>query len=319
MMPDYNSKNISYPSQLAIFLGLTCAGIFIGLFISIALWSMMTHRPVLMIESDIMKPEFYNAIMTMQVVSTFFIFFVPVYFFAMICYRKPYKYLGYNFHFNYKQVFLLVGILLLTFPLSGALANLNKILPIPEHWAVKFKAMEAAREAQEAALIQITSFSKYIISLIVIALLPAVFEETFFRGGMQNLFTRWFKGPWIAIIFTGIIFSLVHLSYYGFLVRFALGIALGLIFYYSGSLWLNILCHFLFNGIQVTILYVMTVGGIKDKKDIESNFPLWIGIVALALLFYLFKSFKQRSEIEKAKYVEEIFFDDEFHNWTNQL
>ena len=319
MMPDYNSKNISYPSQLAIFLGLAGAGVFIGSFISIAIWVMMTHQPVMAIESDMMKPEFYNAIMTIQAVSTFFIFFIPVYFFALICYRKPFKYLGYNFHFNYRQIFLLIIILILTFPLSGALANLNKILPIPEHWAIKFKAMEAAREAQEAALIQITSFSKYIISLIVIAFLPAVVEETFFRAGMQNFLTRWFKGPWIAIILTGIIFSLVHLSYYGFLVRFALGIILGLVFYYSGSVWLNILFHFLFNGIQVTALYVMTMKGIKDNKDIESSFPLWAGVIALTLIFYLFKIFKQRSEIEKAKYVEEITLDDEFHNWTNQL
>ncbi len=318
MVQDYNSKNISYPSQLAIFLGLICAGIFFGSILSIGIWTMMTHRPMLMIETDMMKPEFYNAIMAMQVVSTFFIFFVPVYFFAVICYRNPNKYLGYNFHFNSKQVILLIGILILTFPLSGALANLNKILPIPEHWAMKFKAMEAAREAQEAALIQITSFSKYIISLFVIAFLPAFVEETFFRGGMQNFLTRWFKEPWVAIILTSVIFSLIHLSYYGFLVRFALGMVLGLIFYYSRSLWLNILFHFLFNGIQVTILYVMTINGIKDKKDIESNFPLWIGVIALVLILYLFKIFKRRSEIERAKHVEVISPDDEFHNWTNQ-
>jgi len=44
---------------------------------------------------------------------------------------------------------------------------------------------------------------------------------------------------------TSIIFSIIHLSFYGFLVRFALGIVLGFIFYYSGSLWLSILFHFL--------------------------------------------------------------------------
>src|SRR5665811_130125 len=209
MMPDYSSKNIRYPSQLAIFLGLTGAGVFIGSLASIAVWMMMTNRSVFTIETDMLNAQYYYAIMMMQVISTFFIFFVPVHFFALICYRKPFTYLGFNFRFNYKQVLLLIGILILTLPLSGALSTLNKILPISEYWAAKFKAMELAREAQEAALININSFSRFIISMIVIAFLPALFEETFFRAGFQNLFTRWFKGPWVAIIFTAVIFSLI--------------------------------------------------------------------------------------------------------------
>ena len=315
MMPDSNSKNIGYPSQLAILIGLTGGGLIIAAMASFAIWSMMTGQSFPLREEDILQPKYYNVNMVLQAVSTFFIFFVPVHFFAAICYRKPLQYMGFNFRFNFKQILLVIGILILTFPLSGALGTLNKILPISQYWAAKFKAMELAREAQEAALININSFSKYIISLLVIGLLPAVFEEIFFRGGVQNLLTRWFKGPWVAIIFTAIIFSLIHLSYYGFLVRFALGMVLGFIFYYSGSLWLNILLHFLFNGIQVTALYVMTMNGVKDK-NVEDNFPIWIGLIALALLVYLFKLFKQTSAIKQSQYVEEITLDDEFHNWT---
>lgn len=315
MMPDYNSKNIRYPSQLAIFLGLTGGGLIIGSLASLAVWTMMTGQPFPLKAEDILQPQYYKVNMVLQAVSTFFIFFVPVHFFAAICYRKPFDYMGFNFRFNFKQVLLVIAILILTFPLSGALATLNKILPISEYWAAKFKAMELAREAQEAALININSFSRYIISLFVIALLPAIFEETFFRGGLQNLFTRWFKGPWVAILLTAVIFSLIHLSYYGFLVRFALGVVLGFIFYYSRSLWLNILLHFLFNGVQVTALYIMTMKGVKDK-NVEDNFPLWMGLIALAFLFFLFKVFKQTSAIKQSQYVEEITLDDEFHNWT---
>ena len=315
MMPDYNSRNIRYPSQLAILLGLTGGGLIITAMASFAIWSMMTGQPFPLKEEDILQPKYYNVNMVLQAVSTFFIFFVPVHFFAAICYRKPLQYMGFNFRFNFKQVLLVVGILILTFPLSGSLGTLNKILPISQYWADKFKAMELAREAQEAALININSFSKFIISLLVIGLLPAVFEETFFRGGVQNLLTRWFKGPWVAIIFTAIIFSLIHLSFYGFLVRFALGVVLGFIFYYSGSLWMNILLHFLFNGIQVTALYVMTMNGVKDK-NVEDSFPMWVGLIALALLVYLFKLFKQTSAAKQSQYVEEITLDDEFHNWT---
>jgi membrane protease YdiL (CAAX protease family) len=90
---------------------------------------------------------------------------------------------------------------------------------------------------------------------------------------------------------------------------------LGFIFYYSGSLWLSILFHFLFNGVQVTILYILTINGVKDK-NIEDNFPLWMGTLALVLLLYLFKLYKQTSAKEQSKYVEEITPEDEFHKWT---
>lgn len=315
MLPDHNSRNIRYPSQLAILLGLTAGGLVVGSLASFAIWKMMTGESFPLIADDMFKPKYYAVNMVLQAVTTFLIFFVPVHLFAAICYRKPFTYLGFNFRFTKTQVFLLIGILILTFPLSGALAELNKIIPISEYWAAKFKAAELAREAQEAALININSFSRFILSIFIIALLPAVFEEAFFRGALQNLFTRWFKGPWIAIFLTGILFSIIHLSYYGFLVRFALGVVLGFIFYYSGSLWLSILFHFLFNAVQVTALYIMTMNGVKNK-NIEENFPLWGGVVALLLLLYLFKLFKKNAVVPLPAYNEEIAPDDGFDNWT---
>ncbi|MEO7121470.1 MAG: CPBP family intramembrane glutamic endopeptidase [Ginsengibacter sp.] len=316
MMVDRNSKDFSYFAQFGILLGLIGAGMVIGTIVSGIMWVIITHRSLLSMGTELLKPEYYNVTMLIQVISTFFLFFVPVYFFALICYRKPLKFLGINSNINLKQILLVIGILLLTFPLSGALAELNKVIPIPTAWATKFKLMEDSRSAQEAALININSFPKYIISLIVIGLLPGLFEEIVFRAGLQNLLTRWFKGPVVAIIITSIVFSLVHISYYGFLVRFALGVILGLIFYLSGNLWLSVLFHFLYNGLQVTALYLYTSAGSKDQKDIEENFPIWAGVVGLMLIIYLFVEFRKTSLIQEAKIPEDDFPDDDFDTWT---
>lgn len=318
MMIDRNSRNFSFPSQMGIFLGLIGGGLILGAIISAGIWLMMTGRPLMAMESDMLNPKYYNAIMVMQAVSTLFIFFLPVYFFGLICYKNPTKFIGLNTPTNYRQFLLVLGILILTFPLSGALAELNKMIPIPKTWEIKFKAMEKAREVQEAALININSFSKYIISLVVIGLLPGIFEEVCFRGGLQNILTKWFKNPWVAILVTAILFSAIHISYYGFLVRFALGIVLGLVFYFSGSLWLSILFHFLYNGLQVTALYVATMSGNKASKDIEQNFPLWAGVIALALIVYAFIKFREISLAQQQKYIStEINDPDDFHNWVS--
>lgn len=315
-MIDKNSRNFSFPGQLGILLGLIGAGVIVGSLVSAGMWLVMTGRPILGIEQDILNPKYYNAVMWMQAVSTFCMFFLPVYFFALICYRNPSKFIGFNSRITSRQVLLVIGMLILTFPLSGALAEINKIIPIPKVWEIKFKAMEASRAAQEAALININSFVRYIMSMVIIALLPAVFEEVCFRGGLQNILTRWFKSPWIAIILTAFIFSIIHISYYGFLVRFALGMILGLVFYYSGNLWLTIIFHFLYNGIQVTALYFMNMAGNKGTKDIEENFPVWAGAVALVLIIYAFIKFRQLSLAQQQEYIfEDVDDPNDFHNW----
>ena len=316
MTVDRNSRNFSFPSQLGIFIALFGAGVVIGALVSAGIWIGLTGRPLLSIQSDMMNPKYYNAIMLMQAADTFIMFFLPVFFFALICYRNPNRFMGFKTPINYKQIFWVLIILFFTFPLSGALAELTNIIPIPKSMEIKFKAMEAEREAQEAALININTFSKYIISLLLIGVLPGLVEEVFFRGGLQNILMRWFKGPWFAIILTSIIFSIIHLSYYGFFVRAALGAILGMIFYYTGSLWLSILLHFLYNGIQVTALYITSTSVSKMPKDIEKSFPLWMGAVALAILFFAFKKLKEISMVQQQKFIYEPPKNpDDFHDW----
>ena len=317
-MIDRNSRNFSYSSQLGILLGLIGTGVILGAVVSFLIWLGMTGRGIATMQADIFNPKYFTAIMWMQAVSTLFMFFLPVYFFALICYRNPTKFIGFNTKVNFRQVLILLAILVLTFPLSGTLAELTKMIPIPHSWEIYFKAKEAERVIQEKALINITNFSEYLFSLIIIGLLPAIFEEVCFRGGLQNILTRWFKSPWLAIILTSIIFSAVHISYYGFLVRAVLGVFLGLIFYYSGSLWLSILFHFLYNGLQVTALYVTSTSITKNSKDIEDNFPLWAGVVALGLIIFAFIEFRRISISEQKKYVLPEEDPNDFQNWITK-
>ena len=320
-MIDRNSRNFSFTGQLGILLGLIGAGVIIGAIVSFGIWIAMTGRGLATMQTDVLNPKYYDAIMWMQAVSTFLMFFLPVYIFALICYRNPAKFIGFNTRFNYRQVLILLAIVALTFPLSGALAELTKMIPISKSWEVYFKAKEATRAAQEKALININTFPKYIVSMIIIALLPAIFEEVCFRGAIQNILTRWFKGPWVAIIITSILFSAVHISYYGFLVRAVLGVFLGLIYYYSGSIWLSILFHFLYNGVQVTALYASSTSmatASKNAGDIEGSFPLWAGVVCVVLIIYAFIKFREISLLEQQKYIMPEEDPDDFHNWITK-
>ncbi|CAN5282028.1 hypothetical protein BH09BAC2_BH09BAC2_02730 [soil metagenome] len=322
MRTDVNSKGVTYPGQFGMFMGLTGIGVIAGSFLSAGIWIMMTHESMQSMASNMLNAKYYNATMMVQVVSSVLIFFLPVYIFAIICYYKPAAFIGFNLNITGRQVALICGILILTFPLAGAIAELNKILPIPAELAAKFKKMEDARKSEESALIQINSVYRYLISLLVIAFLPALVEETFFRGGLQNILTRWIKNPWMAIIITAILFSLIHISYYGFLVRFALGVILGAIFYLTGNIWLNILFHFLFNGLQVTALYAYNGKNVADKPDIDNGFPLWIGLVALMGIVFLFEKLIKNSPVallDEDEYDDDTERFDDYNNTPNRL
>jgi membrane protease YdiL (CAAX protease family) len=130
----------------------------------------------------------------------------------------------------------------------------------------------------------------------VLAAAPAVFEEVLFRGGFQQVFVGWTKNKWAGIIITSLLFSAIHFSYFGFLPRVALGMVLGLIFYYSKNIWLNIILHFLNNAFVVTQLYLLSRQGKPIEKTIDETMPIWWGAIGLMLLVVFFRAFRQQSE-----------------------
>jgi len=146
------------------------------------------------------------------------------------------------------------------------------------------------------------------------ALAPAIFEETLFRGGLQNILQKLTRNPWISIGFTSIIFSLIHFSYYGFLPRVALGVILGLIFYYSQSIWLSIFAHFFNNAIVVTEMFYLSRKGKPVEEAMNDTFPIWWGILAMAALMVFFRVFRKFAEKDllAKKPAEDIALDEKW-------
>ncbi len=295
MFETKETRNLSATAAFFILIGFVFVGIFIGSLIGAGVWVGMTGNQILNIEKDMQNPQFANAARMVQLVSACFAIFIPAVACAALMSRKPFKWLGFTEGFSLKQLLLVFGIMLLCFPLVSALGELNAMIPIPKSWETAFKKMEDLYASQVESLATIRSFAEFIYSLIVLALLPAVFEETLFRGGFQKILTGLFKNPIAAIIVTSIIFSAIHMSYYGFLARFALGVVLGLLYYYSKSIWLSVSAHFLNNAIAVSYMYFLSLHG-KPVKDLaDADFPIWWAIPCFVLLLLVMRQYKQIS------------------------
>lgn len=292
----YSSENpkISYGAQLGIFFGLIGGAIILAAIIQVVFMLSVIDMKTFMsggnannLNNELLNPKNRNILLAMQVVSTFIVFFLPAVVFAKIVHGKSIVYLGLKVKSNKMQVGLVILLAFFGLGLSGALGELNELIPISAKLEKKFRAMEAEYQSQVLAIATIKNFSDYLIALIVIAILPAFFEELLFRGVMQQMLEQWSKNGWVAILITGFIFSVIHLSYYGFLPRFGLGIVLGLIFFYTRNMWLNVLLHFLNNAVAVTALYYSNLKGLPPEKVLDEKFPLWVGGIALVIVVYL--------------------------------
>jgi uncharacterized protein len=251
--------------------------------------------------ASLMQSENATALRLLQAVSTFFIFGLPAVLFAFICYQNGWRALGFGKNWSWKLAGIALVIILATGPLTDALGELNKAIPIGAKWKAYFDDMEKTYESQVKAMLDVKSVQGLMISIVLIAGLPAIFEELFFRGALQGLFTRWMHSPWLAIIVTALIFSAIHFSWYGFIPRVMLGLLLGMVYYATGNLWYSILMHFVNNAAAVIYMYVLQQQGKPLDFAAGTGLPAWAGIVAAVFIFFLFKILFRQSPPEQVK------------------
>ena len=273
----------------------TIAGVMLAAAISIPIWTVMTGRPVAEMEKAMSNPAYSNVSKLLQSITAIVGFFMPPVLTAALMNRRPFKLLGFSKDVKINQAGLTVAIMGLALIAASSLSYFTNIIPIPESWRILFDKWENNYNEQVVAIIGLNDIGDYILALFIMAFLPALCEETLFRGGLQNFLTRSTKMPWLSIIIVSIIFSAVHFSWYGFLSRFFLGIVLGLIYQYSGKIWMNILGHFINNAIAITALYIYQVQGKPVKETIADNSGTFWGILALPLVIGLLIVFKRIS------------------------
>lgn len=292
----YSREGLSYQAGFFILFGLMGAGFLLGGAATAMLWTALTGKSLLAMQKAMTDPAYADAIRVVQTVSTFFIFFLPAWATARILSRRPMAFLGYNTWFDWRVLGLVLFIMFVCLPLVGALTELNRMLPVGDSLRGRFQALEDAYEEQMEAMSVMRSPRDFLFSLCVMAVGPAVFEETFFRGGLQNILHRWTGRMWLSVLVTATLFSAIHFSFFGFIPRLALGMVLGLLFHYSGSLWMSIAGHFLNNAIVVGYIYYLTSQGRSIREAMDDSDPLWVGAVASTALVCLFAYYRHHAE-----------------------
>ena len=136
-------------------------------------------------------------------------------------------------------------------------------------------------------------------NLFVVALVPAVSEELFFRASLQNILERWTRSPWVAIILSSLAFAFLHLTIFKFMGILILGLALGTLFYITRNIWYNIFFHFLNNSLSLLVTYYASHSAtLKKLSGDEMKVNVFIAVLSLFITILIFVSIRRRSPYE---------------------
>ena len=219
-------------------------------------------------------------ILIAQSLTQLLTFLVPVVLMTVIYYRTSMReYLRLNFSGRH-WYYALAGVVatLLIIPANDWLTTWNDSWNLGRIGALLRRLQDATEGVVESMMSTDTVWG-LLGNLLVVALIPAVCEEVFFRAGIQNLLQKWVKNPHLAIWLTAIIFSLGHGEVFSFVPRFVLGALLGYLYVYGGSLLPNMMAHFVNNAILVVLYWLMARGVV----DIDPEAPLQVDWALTAL------------------------------------
>lgn len=199
---------------------------------------------------------------------------------------------------NLNTLLLVFLLMACSMPLMSWVNETNQKMVFPEflkgiqEW---MRQMEDEGVKTTAALLKMKSIGDFLITLFIIAVVPAICEEFLFRGALQRTFLRGMKNHHVAIWIAAIIFSAIHFQFYGFFPRLFLGAAFGYIYFWTGSLWYTIFAHFLNNSFAVGMAWYFQLNNMPLKEDEEIPVQWYGYIISAILTLALFKLLKDKT------------------------
>lgn len=243
-----------------------------------------------MVEKKSFPLPIIKSALILQVISAIGLFLLPALLFANLAHPRPARYLGLVKPGKAVQPVLAIVTMVAATPVFLFIASLVHMIGL----GAGADAMQQRNDDMVKVFLNASTQIGYLKILLVMAILPAVSEEIFFRGIFLRFAKKRSPGMVVPIAISAMAFALAHATPYSFLAIFFAGVLLAVIYYLTGSLWCSMLAHMFYNGFQVSLEYFG-----KDntylKSMMESNaVPIPIVLIGAAIsatsLYLLWKS-----------------------------
>jgi membrane protease YdiL (CAAX protease family) len=215
-------------------------------------------------------PSTIVALKYFQIINQFGVFILPAIIFVLLTDNNLPGYLGLKGPWHRSSLIWGIVLILVSLPFVHWLMDVNNSIRLPdflgglENW---MKDKEEEAQVLTDAFLSTKSIGGFLFNLLMIAAVAAIGEELIFRGILVRLFKEWTGNIHLAIFIPALIFSALHLQFYGFLPRLVLGVFLGYLFVWTGSLWIPVIVHFANNAFAVVLSFMDARGMMQIDVD----------------------------------------------------
>ncbi len=264
----------------------------LGLFVALAVDGAISLESIQNL-LDIGASKNKQSLMIMQSIASFGGFVFPVWLTSKLFEGYQINVLAPLKKFDWRLLLIIPLILFGMQSLIDLLHQLNKLFPFSESFLAKEKANLSIQEL----FIKGNGIKDLLIILVVVALIPAIAEELFFRGALLQIFQKMnVKGMHLNVFLQALVFGLIHMNATQMLPIIAIGMLLGYLAIYSKSIIYGIVLHFLNNGMAVAMVFYKNE--IEQINYLNRNTMFWyeymIGILILGLAAFLFYKRSQK-------------------------
>jgi membrane protease YdiL (CAAX protease family) len=214
---------------------------------------------------------------------------VPALVTAVVITRRPADFLTVKTAPQFKHIIIAILTLIVATPAMNAVIHWNESITLPESMSAfeqNLKALEENSRQSVQILQGENTVLNLIVSILIVGVAAGFSEELFFRGTLQNLLHTGGYKSHTAIWITAIIFSALHLQFYGFVPRVLLGAYFGYVLIWTRSLWVPICVHAFNNIAYIVAQWVATAKGAESSQfdEIGATSSSWFFVPFSILL-----------------------------------
>lgn len=294
------AKEISAFGQILLLIGLMIGGILLSA--AISFFGLIPFAGANGMTEALSHPaQHIEALKFLQITQAICLFIIPAYFFSKIVHGNPLVYLKLNKSIDNKAALVVFILIVSAIPFINLQGYINSKLTLPDFLSsLEMWMQNAEAKAADMTMLLVSgkTISALLVNLIMIAALPAIGEEMIFRGILQRILNNSTRNIHIAVWASAFIFSTFHMQFYGFIPRLFLGVVLGYLYYYSGSLWLPILAHFINNAMATIFFFMHNHGLVSDQLDTIGTEESWVYGLLSACIFTIICFYMKRHKTE---------------------
>jgi uncharacterized protein len=292
-----NGISSAFYILVTVAIGFVVIGPLIGLAVAMLFYEGGIFQLIEQLQNASEYPELRTPLYIMQgIAASIGLILFPMLYIKIFLRKDPFA--VFQINSKHHQALLLSAVITIVFMVvNSVFIEWNQNVVFPDF----LKGFETwAREREDAAMVltqMMTSFdspAQFLFGFLIIAIIPAIGEELVFRGMIQSEL-QWGSGNMhLAIWLSALLFSAIHMQFFGFVPRMLLGALFGYLYAWSGNLWLPIIAHFTNNGLTIILLYMHQLGHIDMEIESVEAAP-WYFVLAFTVITFLLLSYLRKT------------------------